>query len=65
MNREISDFKIKVLYKTLVTRNSFHLLSSWDDAGGRVASGFSPEDFWLDVGMRGKTCIKDNYVDLL
>ena len=46
-----------------------YLLSSWEDGGGvgegGVASDISPEDLRLDIGMRGKTCIKDNYADLI
>ena len=53
----------------LLLRNRIYLLPSWDDGGGEgewgVASDFSPDDFRFEIGMRGKTCIKDNYGDLI
>ena len=53
--------------KHLLLWNRIYLLSSWDDWGGggegSVASDFSPDDFKLEIGMRSKTCIKDNYED--
>ena len=46
-----------------------YLLSSCEDGGEvdeeGVASDFSPDDLRLDMGMRGNTCIKDKYADLL
>ena len=51
--------------KDLLLLYRIYLLSSWDDARGGdeggVASDLSSDDFKLEIGMRGKTCIKFNY----